>query len=129
MRLLTAEILFSLGVFALQTVPRGHGSWTLAGIAVLGALLPLLLALARRPKAPPHPATGPALGWACGILVLAQLGFAALRTAKLKLIDIGTTTFAAVTALAHGGNPYLLPLDALAGGIVGTGADLHGYKY
>ena len=128
LRLILAEILFSLAVVALQEVPRGHGLWTLAGVAAVAASLPLLLALARRPRARSEAALRPLLVWACGAFAAAQLGFALMRTAKLKVIDIGETTLAAVLALAHGANPYALPIDPLAGGIA-AGDAFHGYKY
>lgn len=129
LRLALAELLFSLAVFALQDVPRGHGLWTLAGIALVAASLPALLWLARRAWAPTGAATGRVLAAACGVFAAAQLGFALMRAAKLKVIDIGETTLAAVLAAAHGANPYALPLDPLAGGIADAGGAFHGYKY
>jgi hypothetical protein len=129
MRLLFAAALYALACFALQEVPRGHGGLTLAGIALLGASLPMLRGLAARPRPAPPPATRAVLVAALVLLGAAQVGFAVLRTAKLKLIDIGTTTFAAVTALAHGQNPYAMPIDLLAGGIAAPASDLLGYKY
>lgn len=122
MRFLIAGVLYALACFALQEVPRGAGGWTLAGICGIGAALPLLLWLARRPQPPPTPRMMAALGCAVAMLGLAQLGFAIFRTAKLKVIDIGATTIAALAALAHGGNPYALPIDLEA-------AQFHGYKY
>jgi hypothetical protein len=128
LRLVVAEIVLSLAVFALQEVPRGHGLWTLAGAALAAAALPVLLAQARLAGAPTGAATRRMLVLACGVFAVAQLGFAVLRTAKLKVIDIGDTTLAAVLAVAHGANPYALPIDPLAGGIAEAGA-FHGYKY
>lgn len=47
---------------------------------------------------------------------------------KPKVLDVGETTLSAVLAVAHGNNPYVMPIDMVAGGIVGD--DLfHGYKY
>ena len=127
--LVVAEILYSLTVFALQEVPRGHGPWTLAGIAALAAVLPALLWLARKERAPPGDQARRVLLWALGVFGAAQLAFAALRTAKLKIIDIGQTTFDAVTALAQGVNPYTAAIDPMAGGIAASGGAFHGYKY
>jgi hypothetical protein len=128
LRLVLAELLLSLAVFALQEVPRGHGLWTLAGVALAAAALPVLLALARQARAPAGAASRRMLVIACAVFAVAQLGFAVLRAAKLKVIDIGDTTLAAVLAVAHGANPYALPLDPLAGGIAAAGS-FHGYKY
>jgi hypothetical protein len=129
LRLLVAEILFSAAVFALQEVPRGHGFLTLAGVLVVMAALPLLLAAARQPRAAPAAATARVLTGCIAFLGVAQLAFALVRTLKPKVIDIATTTLAAVHALTHGGNPYALALDPLAGGLAGTAAGFHGYKY
>jgi hypothetical protein len=128
LRLVLAEMLWSLAVFALQEVPRGHGLWTLAGAALAAAALPVLLAQARVAWPPAGAASRRMLVIACGVFAVGQLGFAVLRVAKLKVIDIGDTTLAAVLAVAHGANPYALPLDPLAGGIAEAGA-FHGYKY
>jgi hypothetical protein len=128
LRLVAAELVLSLAVLALQEVPRGHGAWTLAGVAVLLASLAPLCWMAERRRAPPGPA---ARKMVLGVLVLfavLQAAFAAQRIAKPKVIDLGTTTVAALAALAHGGNPYTLPIDPLAGGIAAAGA-FHGYKY
>lgn len=129
LRLVVAEILFSLAVVALQEVPRGHGLWTLAATAILAASLPAMLWLARRARAPAEDAARRLVVGACGAFAVAQLGFAVMRAAKLKVIDIGETTLAAVLALAHGANPYALPIDPLAGGIAEAGGAFHGYKY
>ncbi|HXQ53627.1 MAG TPA: glycosyltransferase 87 family protein [Stellaceae bacterium] len=128
-RVVVAWVVVSLAVFALQEVPRGHGAWTLAGAAVVAGSLPLLLAFAERTRAPPSPATRTGLIWTCCVFALAQLGFALMRTAKLKIIDVGATTVAAIDALAQGGNPYALPIDAQAGDMAAGGAAFHGYKY
>ena len=129
LRLVLAEFLFSLTVFALQEVPRGHGLWTVAGTAIVAVSLPAMLWLARRSWAPTGAATRRLLIAACGVFAVAQLGFALMRSAKLKVIDIGDTTLAAVLAVAHGANPYALPIDPLAGGITEAGGAFHGYKY
>ncbi len=128
-RLIAAEVFFSLAVLALQEVPRGHGGWTLLGVAILLALIPVLSRLGERRRAPPGPAARRGVIGALAIFALMQVGFAVLRTAKPKVIDIGATTVAALAALAHGANPYVLPIDPLAGGIVGAAASFHGYKY
>ena len=128
-RLLAAEIIFSLTVFALQEVPRGFGGVTLILVALLASSLPLLLAASRRPRPAVGPRADRVLVPAIFVLALAQLAFAIMRTVKPKIIDIGTTTLAAVEALAQGGNPYALPIDTLAGGIAGAADGLHGYKY
>ena len=120
MRLLYAAILLELTCFALQEVPRGHGGWTLAGIAVLGAALPVLLAIARRPREAPR--AGNVLAWAIGVLGAAQLGFAIMRAVNVKVIDIAATTVAALDALRQGANPYAAPIDQVA-------QNFHGYKY
>ncbi len=128
-RLVAAEVIFSLAVLALQEVPRGHGGWTLAGVAILLALVPVLARLDERPRAPPGAAARRTVTIALVLFALLQLGFALMRTAKPKVIDIGTTTVAALAALAHGANPYALAVDPLAGGIAGAAAAFHGYKY
>jgi len=128
-RLVAAEVFFSLAVLALQEVPRGHGGWTLLGVAMLLALIPVLSRVAARGRAPPGPAARRGAIAALVLFALLQVGFAVLRTAKPKVIDIGATTVAALAALAHGANPYVLPIDPLAGGIAGAAASFHGYKY
>jgi Glycosyltransferase family 87 len=128
-RLVGAETLFWLAVLALQEVPRGHGLWTLLGVAILLALIPLLRRLGERADPPPSDSKWGGMIAALAFCAALQLGFALLRTVKPKVIDIGTTTVAALGALAHGANPYAVPVDPLAGGIVGAAAALHGYKY
>jgi hypothetical protein len=125
-RLVIAEILVSLAVFALQEVPRGHGIVTLAYVVALAIALPFLLTLAQQevPQAGHRTVTAALVG-----LTLAQLGFAVLRLMKPKVLDIGTITVAALQALAQGGNPYVLAIDPLAGGIAGAASSFHGYKY
>ena len=129
LRIVVAEIAFSLAVWALQEVPRGHGLLTLAGVALLVGALPLLLAAGRVPRAPPPRAAGAILVGAIALFGAAQLVFAIVRTVKPKVLDIATTTVAALSAVAHGGNPYALPIDPLAGGIAGAGEQFLGYKY
>ncbi len=107
-RLVVAEVVFSLAVLALQEVPRGHGGWTLAGVAILLALIPLLRRLGERPRAAPGQAARRTVVAALALFALLQVAFALLRTAKPKVIDIGTTTVASLAALAHGANPYAL---------------------
>jgi len=128
-RLVAAEVTLSLSVLALQEVPRGYGGWTLAAIAVLLALLPILAHLAERPRARPGVAAERTAGAALVLFAILQLGFGLMRTIKPKVIDIGTTTVASLAALAHGNNPYAFPVDPLAGGISGAAAAFHGYKY
>ncbi len=127
--LLVAEVLLSLAVLVLQEVPRGHGFLTLAGTLVLMGMVPLLLAAGRKPRVAPRAATASVLTASIVVFAAAQLGFAIVRTIKPKVIDIATTTLAAVTAVAQGGNPYALAIDPLAGGMAGTAAAFHGYKY
>jgi Glycosyltransferase family 87 len=128
-RILVAEIAFSLAVFALQEVPRGHGFRTLAGVIAMLGSLPLLHAAGREARAAPRPAGLRALRWAVTVLCAAQLAYAVMRAIKPKVLDIATTTAAAILAVLHGGNPYALAIDPLAGGIVGANAAFHGYKY
>ncbi len=128
-RLVAAEVFFSLAVLALQEVPRGHGGATLLGVVILLALIPLLRRFAERPRAAPGDAARHAVLAALGLFALLQAAFALLRTAKPKVIDIGATTVASLAALAQGANPYALPVDPLAGGILGASAAFHGYKY
>ena len=128
-RLVIAEILFSLAVLALQEVPRGHGGWTLAGVAILLVLIPVLTRIGERGRSPPGLAARRGITAALALFALLQVGFAILRTVKPKVLDIATTTVAALAALAHGSNPYALPVDPLAGGIDGASAAFHGYKY
>ncbi|HZT51609.1 MAG TPA: glycosyltransferase 87 family protein [Stellaceae bacterium] len=129
LRIVAAEFLVSLAVLALQEVPRGHGLLTLAGVALLIGALPLLLRGSRVAREAPPRWFGRALGGAVALFAVAQLVFAIVRTVKPKVLDIATTTVAAVGAVAQGGNPYALPIDPLAGGIAGVGAAFHGYKY
>lgn len=129
LRIVVVELLFSLAVFALQEVPRGHGMLTLGGVALLIGTLPLLLAAGRRSREPPPRVAGRVLGWAIVLFGAAQLAFAVVRTVKPKVLDIATTTAAAVAAVAQGGNPYALPIDPVAGGITGAGGQFLGYKY
>lgn len=128
-RIIAAEIVFSLVVFALQEVPRGHGFMTLAGVIVLLASMPPLLAAGRTVRAAPTLAARRGLGWTIALFAVAQFAFAIVRTVKPKVLDIATTTQAAIVALLHGGNPYVLPINSLAGGIAGAGGPFHGYKY
>lgn len=129
LRIVVAEIGFSLAVWALQEVPRGHGGLTLAGVALLVGALPLLLAAGRR-RHEPLPRRGVlAMTGALVLFGTAQLVFAIVRAVKPKVLDIATTTVAALGAIAHGGNPYALPIDPLAGGIAGAGDQFLGYKY
>ncbi|HUZ71867.1 MAG TPA: hypothetical protein VMU87_02670 [Stellaceae bacterium] len=128
-RIIAAEIVFSLAVFALQKVPRGHGFLTLAGVVVLLAAVPLLCAAGHAVRTAPTLAGQRALGWAIAVFGAAQIAFAIVRTIKPKVLDIATTTQAAILALVHGGNPYALAIDPLAGGIAGAGTAFHGYKY
>ena len=128
LRIVVAEILFSLAVFALQEVPRGHGLLTLAGVACMMGALPVLVAAGGSPRKPPPRFAGRVLGGAIAVLAAAQLVFAIVRTVKPKVLDIATTTVAALDGLAHGANPYALALDPVAGGI-GGGAQFLGYKY
>jgi hypothetical protein len=127
-RLILAELLFSLTVFALQKVPRGWGGTTLVLVGLIMAALPLLLALARRSSASPSQTTGTLLTWSIAILAAAQVAFALAMLVKPKVLDIGETTLAAALATVAGHNPYATPIDAAGGGI--TDADrFHGYKY
>ncbi len=57
-RLVAAEVLISLAVFALQEVPRGHGLVTLAYVVVLGIALPFL-PRARAARGGRRPGAGP----------------------------------------------------------------------
>jgi hypothetical protein len=129
LRILAAEAVFSLIVFAMQKVPRGSGWMTLAGICVIAAVLPLLLTLGCRQREAPARPGRRVLIWGCGVFAVAQLAFAVVRMVKPKVIDIGATTLAAVIAVAHGSNPYALPIDQLAGGIANADSLFHGYKY
>ena len=127
-RLILAELIFSLTVFALQKVPRGWGGTTLILVCLIMAALPVLLMLARGSSAPPSRSTERLLTWGIGIFAAAQLAFAFAMLVKPKVLDIGETTLAAALATVAGHNPYALPIDAAGGGI--TGADrFHGYKY
>jgi hypothetical protein len=108
-------------------VPRGHGLLTLAGVVVMIAVLRPLVRAAGCPRDPPPRWTARALGWAIAALGTAQLAFAIVRTVKPKVLDIASTTVAALDAVVHGQNPYALPLDPVAGGI--AGAQFLGYKY
>jgi hypothetical protein len=126
-RIVVAEILFSLAVFALQEVPRGRGMLTLAGVVLMIAALPLLLRSAQASHNPPPRWAARAVAVAIAVFGAAQLVFAVIRTVKPKVLDIATTTVAALDAVLHGGNPYALPLDPVAGGI--AGAQFLGYKY
>jgi hypothetical protein len=127
-RLILAELLFSLTVFALQKVPRGWGGTTLVLVCLIIAALPLLLALARRSHVSPSRTTGTLLTWGIGIFAAAQVAFALAMLVKPKVLDIGETTLAAALATVAGHNPYAMPIDAAGGGI--TDADrFHGYKY
>ena len=128
-RLVVAEVVFSLAVLALQDVPRGHGGWTLAGVAILIALIPLLQLLGERPRAAPGEGARRTVVAALALFALLQVAFALFRAAKPKVIDIGTTTVASLAALMHGANPYALAVDPAAGGILGAAASFHGYKY
>lgn len=129
LRLIVAWIMFELAVLALQEVPRGHGFLTLVGTVAMIASLPLLLAAAERRRLPPPPIASTFLKGAVALFAVAQTVFAIVRTVKPKVLDIATTTAAAIVALVHGGNPYALPIDPLAGGIGGAAAAYHGYKY
>jgi hypothetical protein len=127
-RILAAEAIFSLVVLALQSVPRGAGWASLAGFAMVVAALPVLLAAAGQHRASPSRAGNRLLVWGCIAFSLAQLLFAIVRLLKPKVIDIGQTTLAAIRAVAHGENPYVVPIDLLAGGIPDA-ASFHGFKY
>jgi hypothetical protein len=128
-RIILAEIIFSLAVWAMQEVPRGKGSLTLVAILLIFAALPLLCAAAARRRPPPARSSERLMVGAIALFAVAQLVFAVIRMVKTKVIDIADTTLAAILALAHGQNPYALPLDQLAGGIIEAGAQFHGYKY
>jgi len=128
-RVIAAEIVFSLAVFALQSVPRGHGLLTLALVVVIASLIPWLVAQGRR-EAPPPPAGADRVLIAAVLgLGALQLAFAIIRTVKPKVLDIAVTTVAAIAALGHGGNPYDVAIDPLAGGIADAGGGFQGYKY
>ena len=127
-RLILAELLFSLTVFALQKVPRGWGGTTLALVCLIMAALPLLLTLARRLSASPSRSTERVLTWGIAILAAAQLAFACAMLVKPKVLDIGETTLVAALATAGGHNPYAAPIDAAGGGISDPDR-FHGYKY
>jgi uncharacterized membrane protein len=62
------------------------------------------------------------------LFATAQLLFAIGMLVKPKVLDIGETTLAAALAVAQGGNPYTIPIDAAAGGIAGSD-QFRGYKY
>ena len=127
-RLILAELFFSLTVFALQKVSRGWGGTTLVLVCLIMAVLPLLLALARRSHVSPSRTTRALLTWGIAILAAAQVAFALAMLVKPKVLDIGETTLAAALATVAGHNPYAMPIDAAGGGI--TDADrFHGYKY
>jgi hypothetical protein len=126
-RLIIAEIVLSLAVFALQSVPRGAGLRTLGLVVVIVALVPWLVAQARRQAVPAQRADRVLIAAILGLGAL-QLAFAVVRTVKPKVLDIAVTTVAAIIALAHGSNPYVVAVDPLAGGIADAGA-FHGYKY
>ena len=85
-------------------------------------VVPPLLAAGRTARAAPTLRGAPRC-WAgpSRLFAVAQLAFAIVRTVKPKVLDIATTTLAAIVALRHGGNPYALPIDPLAGGIAGAG--------
>jgi glycosyl transferase family 87 len=127
-RLILAELLFSLTVFALQKVPRGWGGTTLVLVCLIIAALPLLLVLARGSSAAPSRTTGRLLTWGIAILASAQLAFACAMLVKPKVLDIGETTLAAALATVAGHNPYAMPIDAAGGGIADADR-FHGYKY
>lgn len=129
LRIFAAECLFSLVVWAMQEVPRGRGVWTLAGMILVAASLPLLVALAHQRREPPARASARILAWGGTVFALAQFAFAIAMLIKPKVLDIGVTTLAAILAAAHGDNPYLLPIDRIAGGITDAGERFHGYKY
>jgi len=127
-RLILAELIFSLTVFALQKVPRGWGGTTLILVCLIMAALPLSLMLKRGSAASASRSTGTLLIWGIAIVAAAQLAFAIAMLVKPKVLDIGETTLAAALATVAGHNPYALPIDAAGGGI--TDADrFHGYKY
>jgi hypothetical protein len=127
-RLILAELLFSLTVFALQKVPRGWGGTTFVLVCLVMAALPLLVMLARGSSAPPSRTTGTLLTWGIVLVAAAQVAFAVAMLVKPKVLDIGETTLAAALATVAGHNPYAMPIDAAGGGI--TDADrFHGYKY
>ena len=69
-----------------------------------------------------------ALATIAGLLVVAQLVFAVNSLNREPLNDIGETTLAAVDAVVHGQNPYVLALDPAAGGLADA-ATFAGYKY
>jgi hypothetical protein len=128
-RIIGAWIAFSLAVWALQEVPRGHGFLSLILVLLVIAALPWLAAGAQRRRAQPGRGGERLLRAGVALFAVAQILFAILRAAKPKVIDIADTTVAALQALARGGNPYALPIDPMAGGIENAAPLLHGYKY
>jgi glycosyl transferase family 87 len=127
-RLILAELLFSLTVFALQKVPRGSGGTTLALVCLIMAALPLLFVLGRGSSAAPSRTTARLLTSGIAILAAGQLAFACAMLVKPKVLDIGETTLAAALATVAGHNPYAMPIDAAGGGIAVVDR-FHGYKY
>ncbi len=127
-RLIAAEIIVSLAMFALQTVPRGAGLLTLGLVVVIAALIPWLVAQGRREATPVPRADRVLIAALLGLGAL-QLAFAVVRTVRPKVLDIAVTTVAAIVALAHGSNPYEIAVDPLAGGIADAGGLFHAYKY
>jgi Glycosyltransferase family 87 len=124
---IVAEVVFSLVVLAFQKVQRGWGWATLGLVCVVIAVLPALLAAARKEVDPPSRATGRLLVYGCLIFAAAQLVFALAMLVKPKVFDIGETTLAAALAVIHGSNPYAAQIDTAAGGIADD--RFHGYKY
>jgi hypothetical protein len=85
---------------------------------------PFVIAAARKTPTPLPPRLQRAVAIATGVLLALDIAYFGVRIIQPHLIDVSLTTLAAVDALLHGQNPYVLPLD--------TGpeaAGFTGYKY
>lgn len=124
-RVAAAATVFWLAVLMLQKL-NWFGVYK---AALLGALLftvPVLLGVFRRQASVGGDA---ALGLTLALVaaIVAQIAYFGVHVVHPHLIDIATTTLNAGAAILRGQNPYVLPIDEVAGGLSDTA--FHGYKY
>ena len=117
-------VAFWLAIGLIQTFNWGLGVEKAAVMLLLLIATPFILSASRANPTPLAPPWERALGVATIVLLVIETAYLAGRILHPHLIDVATTTLAAIDALLHGANPYALPID--------TGpeaAGFTGYKY
>ena len=123
---MVAIVTFWVTVFLIQKL-NWLGVYKALLLAALLLSVPMLFGVIRRRLLRQSVAQSRGMMIATALAMGAQLVYFGLRVTHPHLIDVATTTLGAATAMLRGENPYLLPIDAVSGGL-GDRA-FHGYKY